>query len=132
MNIFFCSLFVCGHRSVLVSLQYQLKCCGNQMFVFINLRCAQDYATGDARVTADDLFPMVVYVVMNSNLDDLNQRLGFLERYIKEEVKFFGEPAICLTLLQGTFKKIRIISFTSILFEPPLHIFVNDRLKILN
>jgi len=64
-------------------------------------QCAQDYAIGDARVTADDLFPMVVYVVINSDLDDLNQRLGFLERYIKEEVKFFGEPAICLTLLQA-------------------------------
>lgn len=64
-------------------------------------QCAQDYATEDARVTADDLFPMVVFVVANSDLDDINQRLGFLERYVKEKVKIFGEPAICLTLLQA-------------------------------
>lgn len=64
-------------------------------------QCAQSYASKDVRVTADDLFPMVVFVVANAGLDDINQRLGFLERYIKEEVKFFGEPAICLSLLQA-------------------------------
>jgi len=55
----------------------------------------------EAVVGADDLFPMVVYVVVQSQLKDINARLGFLERYVKYEVKYFGEAAICLSLIQA-------------------------------
>lgn len=64
--------------------------------------CAQAHCYKEnAVICADDLFPMVVYVVVHSRLSDINTRLGLLERYIKHEIKYFGEAAICLSLLQA-------------------------------
>jgi len=68
--------------------------------------CAQSYCNNnnenkEIMIGADDLFPMVVYVVVHSKVRDINARLGFLERYVKHAVKYFGEAALCLSLLQA-------------------------------
>jgi len=72
-----------------------------QAILKINV-CAQSYCSNkDEMIGADDLFPMVVYVVVHSKVPDINARLGFLERYLKFEHAHRGEAAMCRSLLQA-------------------------------
>jgi len=54
-----------------------------------------------AALSADDLFPIVVFVLTHSRIDDVNTRLGHLERFLPKSVKNFGEVGLTLCLIQA-------------------------------
>lgn len=57
--------------------------------------------TSPAPLNADLLFPIVVWVVVHSELTQVHRCLGFLERFLPEEMKSFGEIGMCLTLISA-------------------------------
>lgn len=54
-----------------------------------------------AALSADDLFPIVVFALTHSRIDDVNTRLGHLERFLPKSVKNFGEVGLTLCLIQA-------------------------------
>lgn len=52
-------------------------------------------------VSADDLFPLVCWVVIHAHVPLMHTTIGHLERFLSKSSKTFGEMAMCLTLLQA-------------------------------
>merc|ERR1711884_586726 len=52
-------------------------------------------------LTADDQFPIVIWVVIHARLPDINTRLAHIDRFIDEPVKNFGEVGLALCLIQA-------------------------------
>ena len=55
----------------------------------------------EAAICADSLFPIIVWVTIHANLPDINMLIGHLERFVKDDIKFFGEVGISLSLIEG-------------------------------
>ncbi len=54
------------------------------------------------------MFPILVWIVTHSRMDDIHMRLGFLDRFLDEGIKFFGEVGICLSLVQAAAEFVRM------------------------
>ena len=62
-----------------------------------------DAAPTHALMSADALFPIVVWTTLHANLRHANRTIGHLERFLDADVKYHGENGICLTMLEGAF-----------------------------
>lgn len=67
----------------------------------IHKGCHEYSKDSKVNVTADDLFPIIVWVVIHSGLEDINMRLGHMERCLPEHIKHRGEGGICLSLVEA-------------------------------
>merc|ERR1712129_322462 len=61
----------------------------------------------DVQLSADDLFPILVWIMVHCRIDDIHLRLGYLDKFLDENVKFFGEVGMCLSLVQAAAEFIR-------------------------
>lgn len=52
-------------------------------------------------LNADGIFPLVVWVVVQTGLSGMHALVGHMERFVPEQQKHFGEAAMCLSLVEG-------------------------------
>merc|ERR1712154_622540 len=58
-------------------------------------------------LSADDLFPILVWIIIHCRIDDIHMRLGYLQKFLDDSIKFFGEVGMCLSLVQAAAEFIR-------------------------
>jgi hypothetical protein len=68
---------------------------------------ASGYAPIRVVVSADSLFPIVVWVVIHANLTHVHVALGHLERFLAEDQRNFGEAGMCLSLMEAAVMGVR-------------------------
>ena len=50
---------------------------------------------------ADNIFPLITWLVIHSNLSHISTCLGHLDRFLSAESKQFGEAGMCLSLVEA-------------------------------
>ena len=61
----------------------------------------------NVQLSADDLFPILVWIMVHCRVSDIHLRLGYLQKFLDENVKYFGEVGMCLSLVQAAAEFVR-------------------------
>ena len=61
----------------------------------------------NVQLSADELFPILVWVVVHCRVHDIHMRLGYLQKFLDDSIKFFGEVGMCLSLVQAAAEFVR-------------------------
>ena len=57
--------------------------------------------------SADDLFPILVWIIVHCRINDIHMRLGYLQKFLDDSIKYFGEVGMCLSLVQAAAEFVR-------------------------
>ncbi|ETO16140.1 hypothetical protein RFI_21218 [Reticulomyxa filosa] len=70
--------------------------------------CAQTYSRDpNLLLCGDDYMDVMVWVIVHSRVKDIHMRLGYIDRFVSNSVKFYGEVGMCLMLVQQATQFIR-------------------------
>jgi len=61
----------------------------------------------NVQLSADDLFPILVWIIVHCRIRDIHMRLGYLQQFLDDSIKFFGEVGMCLSLVQAAAEFVR-------------------------
>ena len=61
----------------------------------------------NVQLSADDLFPILVWIIIHCRINDIYMRLGYLQKFLDDSIKYFGEVGMCLSLVQAAAEFVR-------------------------